>query len=126
MSTHGRIAIKCKDGSYLSCYHHSDSYPEHLGKLLIESWNDEKELQNAIALGDSSYWADTIEENRYYGRDYKEPDVEPLVSQTIQDLLEDGTAAWEDYVYVREHNQWSVFIRRKKHDLKTYLQKENV
>lgn len=125
MSTHGRIAIKRKDGSYLSCYNHSDSYPENLGKILHENWNDDIQLTEAIKLGDCSSWYTTIEENRYYGRDYNEDNVDPMVSKDIQELLEDGTAAWEDYVYVREHNEWNVFIRRKKHNLEKLLQKEN-
>lgn len=126
MSTHGRVAIKRKDGSYISCYNDSDSQPEYLGKFLNDYWNDDSKIEEAIKLGDCSSWHETVEENRYYGRDYNETDVGPMISQDIQMLLEDGTAAWEDYVYVREHKSWSVFIRRKKYNLNAYLQKENV
>jgi len=127
MSTRGRIAIKRKDGSYLSVYHHSDSYPEYLGKLLINHYNDEQKLLDAIMLGDSSAWNETIEENVYYGRDCGEQNTQPLVSLTIQDLLDDGTSSWEQYVYVRENAEWTMFdSNRRKHNLTQYIAKNFV
>lgn len=125
MATRGRIAIKRKDGSYLSIYNNSDSGPDFLGKTLNDHWNDDAIIQEAIQLGDCSSWNETIEENRYYGRDYDEVDTGPMVSKNIQTLLDEGTASWEEYVYVRENHEWSMFHNRKKVNLKKYLEKEN-
>lgn len=126
MSTQGRIAIKRKDGSYISCYHNSDSYPEYLGKLLVAHWTNNEKIEEAINLGDSSYWAETIEENRYYGRDYDESDIDPLVSQNIQTLIEDSKIAWEEYLYVRERGQWIAFKNGKKINLLESVKQENM
>ena len=126
MSTHGRIAIKRKDGSYISCYHNSDSYPEYLGKLLVNHWSNDTKTEEAISLGDSSSWYETIEENKYYGRDYGESDAEPLVSNNLQTLIEESQAAWEEYLYVRERGEWHLFKNGKKLNLKEQIKKESM
>ena len=46
MATRARIALKQKDGSYISSYHHNDGYPEGLGKLLVANYTDPDGIYN--------------------------------------------------------------------------------
>lgn len=124
MPVSGRIAIKRKDGSYLSSFHYNDSDPEYLGKLLIDKWdNDDVLIEQAISIGDSIKWDESIKENAYYENT---PTSRPMISWNIQELLDEGTADWEQYVYVRENGTWSMFEGRKKYNLASYLEKQNI
>jgi hypothetical protein len=59
MSTRSRIGIELKNGSILSCYHHWDSYPEWLGRILKTHYNSRSLAAELIDGGDmSSCWTD--------------------------------------------------------------------
>ena len=61
MATRGRIGLQLKDGSVLSAYHHWDSYPEWLGKQLVEHYPTRDKVAELIDGGDmSSCWSDSI------------------------------------------------------------------
>ena len=54
MATRGRIGLQLKDGSVLSAYHHWDSYPEWLGKQLVEHYPTRDKVAELIDGGDMS------------------------------------------------------------------------
>ncbi len=57
MATRGRIGIELADGSVLSAYHHWDSYPEWLGRILKTHYNSKELAAELIDGGDmSSAW----------------------------------------------------------------------
>ena len=59
MATRGRIGIELSDGSVLSSYHHWDSYPEWLGRILHTHYNAKSLAEELIDGGDmSSCWTD--------------------------------------------------------------------
>ena len=54
MATRGRIGIELSDGSVLSAYHHWDSYPEWLGRILKTHYNSKELASELIDGGDMS------------------------------------------------------------------------
>ncbi len=54
MGTRSRIGIKLTDGSILSAYHHYDSYPQWLGRHLVEHFNTKELASELIDGGDMS------------------------------------------------------------------------
>ena len=59
MATRSRIGIELSDGSVLSAYHHSDGYPEWLGRILRTHYNSKELAAELIDGGDmSSCWTD--------------------------------------------------------------------
>ena len=68
MATRARIGIELKNGSILSCYHHWDSYPEWLGRILKTHYNTRQKAAELIDGGDmSSCWS----EERWVSRPYE-------------------------------------------------------
>lgn len=53
MSTPGTIAVY-KNGTFIQIYNHFDSYPEYLGKMLLNNYNTLEKAEALIALGDCS------------------------------------------------------------------------
>ena len=59
MATRSRIGIELKNGSVLSVYHHWDSYPEWLGRILTTHYNSRSLAAELIDGGDmSSCWTE--------------------------------------------------------------------
>ena len=57
MSTRSRIGIQLSDDSILSVYHHWDSYPEWLGRILNTHYASKDKVEELIDGGDmSSCW----------------------------------------------------------------------
>lgn len=54
MSTRGRIGMKLPDGKIKSIYVHFDSYPEGVGKILTNHYNDPEKVKALVELGDIS------------------------------------------------------------------------
>lgn len=52
MSTRSRIGIARNDGSIISIYCQCDGYPSHVGKMLLDYYDEENRIQDLIALGD--------------------------------------------------------------------------
>ena len=54
MSTNSRIGIKVAENAIVSVYHHWDGYPEWLGKVLTEQYNNIESVTELIDGGDMS------------------------------------------------------------------------
>jgi hypothetical protein len=119
MATRGRIGIELSDGSILSSYHHWDSYPEWLGRILKTHYNSKELAAELIDGGDmSSCWTDSIrysEENRTdeynsYSPEYYSARGENCPPRLDADLCEyllpDNS---EEYAYVFRAGEWVCY-----------------
>jgi hypothetical protein len=123
MSTRGYIAIKEND-KYKTIYHHWDSYPEYLGKLLLKHYSDINKVKEAISKGDASLWKRNINppknaihnyENAYpdtsifYHRDRKE-DLNISYFHTKKSLIKNAYDCDIEYLYLFDIdiNTWLV------------------
>lgn len=118
MGTRSSIAMEHPDGSITSIYCHSDGYISHNGKILFESYGQEK-LTQLLALGDISSLGPNIGEKHdfdnpprddvnAYGRDRGETgtDIEPLTSDSRRKWLKE---TGQEYNYLLDkHGVWWV------------------
>jgi hypothetical protein len=121
MATRGRIGIELSDGSILSSYHHWDSYPEWLGRILKTHYNSKELAAELIDGGDmSTCWTDErwtgdrwgsypnkVEE---YGPQYysqRGEDTPPRLDKDLCEyLLPDNS---EEYAYVFRSGEWVCY-----------------
>ena len=116
MATRSRIGIELKNGSVLSVYHHWDSYPEWLGRILKTHYNSRSLAAELIDGGDmSSCWTDDRWDDSgvkgVYGPQYysqRNEDCPPrLDADLCEYLLPDGC---EEYHYIYTlNNEWVCY-----------------
>ena len=117
MSTRSRIGLELKNGSIVSVYHHSDGYPEWLGRILNTHYNTREKVTNLIDGGDmSSCWTQSrwnfdgsstkVEE---YGPQYyvRESDGEcpPRFDEDMDEFFSDN----EEYSYIFRNGNWYAY-----------------
>ena len=114
MATRGRIGIELKNGSVLSVYHHWDSYPEWLGRILKTHYNTRQKVSELIDGGDMSCaWTDDRWDNsgdgsygaNYYS--YRGQDCPPRLDADLVEYLlpENG----EEYHYLFRNGEWVCY-----------------
>ena len=115
MATRGRIGIELKNGSILSCYHHWDSYPEWLGRILTTHYNTRALAAELIDGGDmSSCWTDERWDDTgvkgVYGPQYYSQRGEFIAPRLDADLCEyllpDNS---EEYAYLFRNGEWVCY-----------------
>ena len=80
MSTNSRIGIKVAENAIVSVYHHWDGYPEWLGKVLTEQYNNIESVTELIDGGDmSSCWSDNV-------YDYEKLNTSISVTTVVQNM----------------------------------------
>jgi hypothetical protein len=114
MSTRSRIGLELADGSILSAYHHSDGYPECLGRILNTHYNSKSLAEELIDGGDMS----TCWTSDRWGSNFKFPKGPKYYSQRGEDcpprldadlceyLLPDGS---EEYAYLYKNGEWICY-----------------
>ena len=118
MATRGRIGLQLKDGSVLSSYHHWDSYPEWLGKQLVDHYPTRDKVAELIDGGDmSSCWSDSIwgeqlPEGKFspeYSTDRGESleNNLPRLDATLNDYLNKDNG--EEYHYLYTDKGWIAY-----------------
>ena len=118
MSTRCSITAKCDDGKFRSIYCHFDGYPSAAGKTLLGSFQEQKKIEDMLALGDMSQLDSSIEcpdghsykkavdgHCVFYGRDRGETNVECLTKATRDECFEKNHQA---YNYFWDGNKWLV------------------
>ena len=113
ISTRSRIGIELSDGSVLSVYHHWDSYPSWLGRILNTHYNTKDKVAELIDGGDmSSCWTDTPFDYNgkasKYGPNYyslRGDDCPPRLDANKYDYLTDG----EEYAYLFVDGNWICY-----------------
>ena len=115
MATRSRIGIELKNGSVLSVYHHWDSYPKWLGRILKTHYNSRSLAAELIDGGDmSSCWTDERWDDSgvqgVYGPQYYDQrgeDSPPrLDADLCEYLLPDGC---EEYHYIFRNGEWVCY-----------------
>jgi hypothetical protein len=105
MATRGRIGIELSDGSVLSSYHHWDSYPEWLGRILKTHYNSKELAAELIDGGDMSVaWNDDNQPEYYSARGENCPPR--LDADLCEYLLPDNS---EEYAYVFRSGEWVCY-----------------
>ena len=124
MATRGNIAIVNEDGSITSIYCHYDSYPEYVGKILLNHYNDVGIINKLMELGDLSSlgehlyaaghtWSAPIEGVCVaYGRDRGEKGVDSRVFKSIEQYNRNADNSGVNYQYLFEDGMW---MYRKTH-----------
>jgi hypothetical protein len=113
MSTRGRIGIELSDGSILSAYHHWDSYPSWLGRILKTHYNTREKVAELIDGGDMSLcwtderWDDSGVEGVYGPQYYSQrgEDCPPRHDANKYDYLAEG----EEYAYLFVNDEWVCY-----------------
>ena len=112
MATRGRIGIELSDGSILSSYHHWDSYPEWLGRILRTHYNSFEKASELIDGGDMSCawtderWDDSADGS--YGPQYysqRGDDCPPRLDADLNEYLTNG----EEYWYLFTEGEWVCY-----------------
>ena len=113
MATRGRIGIELTDGSILSSYHHWDSYPEWLGRILTTHYNSRSLAEELIDGGDmSSAWTnagfsnETVEQGPLYYSARGE-DCPPRHDADLCEYLLPGNS--EEFHYVFRNGEWVCY-----------------
>ena len=115
MATRGRIGIELSDGSILSVYHHWDSYPSWLGRILTTRYNSRSLAEELIDGGDmSSCWTDDRWDESgvkgVYGPQHysqRGEDSPPRLDADLVEYLlpENG----EEYHYLFRNGEWVCY-----------------
>ena len=121
MATRSRIGLQLKDGSVLSVYHHSNGYPEWLGRILKTHYNSRSLAEELIDGGDmSSCWTDERWDNSgvkgVYGPQYysqRGENCPPRYDLSLKTYLETG----EEYAYLYTlEGEWVCYDRHQFED----------
>ena len=124
MATRSNIGIVNQDGSITGIYCHYDGYPEYVGKILLNHYNDVGIINKLMELGDLSSlgehlyaaghtWAVPIEGVCVaYGRDRGEKGVESRVFKSIEQYNRNADNSGVNYQYLFEDGIW---MYRKTH-----------
>ena len=111
MATRGRIGIQLNGNSILSAYHHWDSYPEWLGKVLVEHYNTKEKVAALVDGGDMSVcWTDegwnsdgiTVRNKEEFGPQYYSERGEDCPPRFDEDMF--------DFVYEKENNEEYAYV----------------
>ena len=113
MATRSRIGIQLSDESVLSVYHHWDSYPSWLGRILKTHYNTREKVAELIDGGDmSSCWTeerwDSETKVQEYGSQYysqRGEDCPPRHDANKYDYLAEG----EEYAYLFVNDEWVCY-----------------
>ena len=130
MSTRSRIGLELPDGSILSAYHHWDSYPEWLGRILNTHYNTKEKVAELIDGGDMSScwtnerwtgdrWGSYPTKGEEYGPQYysqRGDDCPPRLDKDLCEyLLPDNS---EEYAYVFRNGEWVCYNMNQYDDTK--------
>lgn len=120
MSTRSDIIIKREDGKWARSYCHSDGYLDHVGRVLLESYQDAGKVDALSALGDLSSLHERIDAPRghsfanrkegctvAYGRDRGDQGCEATTGATLADVWPPAES-WTEYTYVWNGEEWFV------------------
>ena len=121
MSTNSRIGIKVAENAIVSVYHHWDGYPEWLGKVLTEQYNNIESVTELIDGGDmSSCWSDNVydyEKQEFVKRDPRPEyyadrgeDCPPKMAESMTEYLDQCDNCGAEFAYVFDKGEWFCYV----------------
>ena len=126
MSTRSYITRKYDDGKVRRIYCHFDGYPQGVGRMLYEFYDDADKVDQLLALGDLSSLGPEIgdgSQDEYdcmaYTRGYKEPATFNSESDFLRQV--EGI----DYLYMYDEGVWKVRSGGAWVVLKDFFRREN-
>ena len=127
MATRSNIAIVNQDKSISSIYCHWDGYPEYVGKLLLNHYNNVGIVNELLKLGNLSTLDKNVnptESHTFdkpqagvciaYGRERGEKDQEAIVFEDLGEFEDSASNSWADYQYLFDNGVWSYRNVNKK------------
>ena len=119
MATRSFIGKLNKDDSITGIFCYWDGYPEHAGRILIDNYLTEQQVDQLLALGDLSSIAPTLAECESYSS-RGEKGVEAKSYKDLQAFHEAGKSVWAEYYYVFNYDFWACWdSNMKRFDLNT-------
>ena len=131
MATRSNIAIVNSDKSISSIYVHWDGYPEYVGKLLLNHYNNHDIVNGLMNLGNLSILAENINPTGphsfnkpqdgvcvAYGRDRGEKGQEVIVFEDLGEFEDSASNSWADYQYLFDNGKWTYRNVNKKNGWK--------
>ena len=117
------MGIELKDGSILSCYHHYDSYPEWLGRILKTHYNSKELASELVDGGDMSsaytnagFNNETLPESGALYYSSRGEDCPPRHDADLCEfLLPDNS---EEFAYVFRNGEWVCYNMHRFDDTK--------
>ena len=119
MATRSFIGKLNKDNSITGIYCHWDGYPEHAGRILIDNYLTEQQVDQLLALGDLSCIDPALDKCESYAS-RGEKGVEAKSYKDLQAFYEAGRGSWVEYFYVFNYDFWACWdSNMKRFDLNT-------
>lgn len=118
MATRSNIALLQNDNTCQMIYCHFDGYLDALGLTLIENYDTFDKVKKLINMGDASAIYPTIEQSKFYHRDYNDSfnDTKPQLFENIGHCWD---KAKQEYFYLfrEDTGKWYVACYYTKNDL---------
>ena len=108
MGTRSFIGKLNKDDTITAVYCHFDGYPEHNGKVLINSYITESAVDSLINGGDMSSLGATLDECSFY-KNLGDRHVDAKTYSSFDEFIRDGREVWAEFFYLFNHDFWSCF-----------------
>ncbi len=128
MSTRSRIGRINQNGTVESVYCHSDGYPSHNGMMLTSYLNSQESADKIVGLGGLSSLGESIEQSRFYVRDYKEEladnaaEKHESLSAFLKEVSED---IFIEFTYLWDGEKWCAWNGAGRElDLKTAIEED--
>jgi len=111
MATRSYIGKQNSDGTIRAIYCHWDGYPNHVGRLLNDHYDEETKVDNLLNLGDLSSLNSTLEETVAYKHDREENNVDARLFESRQDFILFGNGMSAEFWYLFCNGEWETLGR---------------
>ena len=119
MATRGNIGIVNEDGSITAIYVHFDSYPEYVGKILLNHYTTSDIVNGLMDLGDLSILSENMNPTGphsfnnpqkgvclAYGRDRGEQNVDSVKYEDLGQYEDMAADTLAEYQYLFKDGKW--------------------
>lgn len=108
MATRSFIGKINKDDTITAIYCHFDGYPAHTGKVLIDNYITESQVDSLLAGGDMSSIGSVLDDCIFY-KDRGEEHTESRVYPAFEIFMRAGREVWAEYFYLFNHDFWGCW-----------------
>ena len=109
MSTRSLICKETTDHKYIGIYCHHDGYPEGVGEVLINYYNDSEKVERLLALGDLSSITARLAPNDGDEHSFDNPTDDVCVAYH-RDRGEEFRPASEVHIETAREDCWAEFV----------------